>query len=91
MYILNNKNTTDDYIGITEINIANTPSFPKYFNCSILLNKNIAWDYAIDKDTMDLLRMINNIKLILESDADETGGWSWHYTHGDAKIGMIFK
>src|SRR3989304_7025908 len=44
IFLLNNKSLTDDMVAPTEIHVANTPMFDKYFNCVINLNDNILWE-----------------------------------------------
>jgi hypothetical protein len=66
MYLLNNKNITDDCTGMTDINIG-CITYPKHFDCIISLNENIAWQ-ATNNRQEDLLLYINNIKLLSVND-----------------------
>lgn len=83
IYIFENKNLTDDYYGLTEINCANTPSFNKYFDCVIYLNKQICWDIS-DIEMSEKINRLDNVKLF--SGKSERSGWDWKYHEDEDKI-----
>ena len=87
IYILGDKNEPDDAIGVTFL--CDLPSYNKYFDCVIYVNKHIICDLYIgcDKEKIDRL---DNIKLS-SSKLNEIGRWDWKFDKETNKIGLVFK
>lgn len=85
LYILDNKNVTDDCTGLTEIRCANSPSYNMYFNCVVYLNYNILWEPFVEENILKDLNCLNNAKLI-NYESEERYGWDWIYDEDTGKI-----
>lgn len=89
IYVFEKKNTTDDYTGLTEIKNANCPQYNKYFDCVMYLNYNILWDPFLEKEILDKITSIHNVKLV-SGDEKRKGGWTWDYNKETDKIGKVY-
>jgi len=85
IYVFENKNLTDDETGLTDINIANTPSYNTYFDCVIYVNNNMTTVVnTYDAVLNNYVSKLNNSKLC--SNCNIKGGWSWYYNEETNKI-----
>jgi len=91
IYVLDKLNLTDDYTGLTHINLANTPTFNKYFDCVIYVNNRIQNYGCVNSDNshVDILNRINcldNCKLLSDDMHHEKTGWSYCLNDSKSEI-----
>lgn len=89
IYIFGDKNITDDHLGLTEINNANTPRFNKYFDCVIYLNERILWEPFTEKEIYKKIKLLDNIKLGSVQVSKERSGWEYQLNTDTNNIGMV--